>query len=67
MMETCTEIMVDKGFNILNEYAARRIDVIIPPEKHGSRQMMPAEITKTNNIVKTRILVEQVICRLKIF
>ena len=66
MMETCTEIMVDKGFNILNECAARRIDVIVPPGKRGSSQMMPAEITKTNKIAKTRILVEQVIHCLKV-
>ena len=29
--------------------------------------MLPSEVTKTNEIAKTRILVEQVIRRLKVF
>ena len=61
MMEPYTELMVNKGFNISNECVAKRIYVVVPPEKRGSSQMLPSEVTKTNKIAKTRILVEQII------
>ena len=47
MMEPYTELMVDKGFNISNECAAKRIYVVVPPGKRGSSQMLPSEVTKT--------------------
>ena len=60
MMEPYTELMVDKGFII-------RIYVVFPPGKRGSSQMLPSEVTKTNKIVKTRIIFEQVIRRVNVF
>ena len=47
MMEPYTELMNDKGFNISNECAAKRIYVVVPPGKRGSSQMLPSEVTKT--------------------
>ena len=67
MMEPYTELMVDKGFNISNECAAKRICVLVLPGKWGPCQMLPWEVTKTNKIAKTQILVEQVIWCLKGF
>ena len=58
MMEPYTELMVDKGFNISNECAAKRIYVVGPPGKQVSNQMLPSEVTKTNKIPKTQVLVE---------
>ena len=55
------------GFNISNESAAKIIYVVVSPGKRGSSQMLPSEVTKRKNIAKTRILVEQVIRRLKVF
>ena len=60
-MELSTELITHKGFNISNECAAKRICVVVPPGKPGLSQMLPSEVTKTNKIAKTRILVEQVI------
>ena len=62
-----TEIMVDKGFNIKEESAARFINVLVPPANRGQSQMLPKDIKKTNDIAKLRILVEQVIRRFKTF
>ena len=67
MMEAYTELMMDKGFIISNDCAAKRIYVVVQPGKRGSSQMLPSEVTKTNKITKTRILVEQVIRRPKVF
>ena len=61
MMEPYTELMVDKGFEISKECAAKRLYVLVPPGKGGSSQMLPSEVTKTNKIAKTWIFVEQVI------
>ena len=62
MMEPYTELMVDKGVNISNECAAKRIYVVVRPGKRESSQMLPSEVTKTNKIVaNTRIRVKQVI------
>ena len=41
VMEPYTELMVDKGFNISKECAAKRIYVVVPPGKQGSSQMLP--------------------------
>ena len=55
LMKPYTELMVDKGFNISNECAAKRIYVVVPPGKQSS-QMLPSEVTKTNKIAKTYII-----------
>ena len=60
-------IMCDKGFGISEECDARRITLYVPPGKRGMSQMGHVEVAKTNRIAKLRILVEQVICRLKSF
>ena len=67
LVEPYSEIMVDKGFNIKKECAARFIDVHVPPGNRGQWQMLPKEIKKTSDIAKLRISVEQVIMRFKIF
>ena len=67
MMEPYTELLVDKGFNNSNECAAKRNYVVIPPGKRGWSKMLLSEVTKTNKIAKTWILVEQDIRRLKVF
>ena len=59
--------MVDKGFNLFDECAARCLHFTVPPERRGESQMTPAEINKTSAIAKVRILLEQVIRRLKTF
>ena len=60
-------VMCDKGFNINEECAARRISLYVPPGKRGMSQMGNAEVSRTNRIAKLRILVEQVIRRMKCF
>ena len=60
-------IMADKGFNLSDECTARNIHFIIPPGKRGSSQMSPSSISKTSSIAQVRILVEQVIRRIKTF
>ena len=59
--------MYDKGFNLGEECASRFITVSVPPGRKGAAQMTPAEIVKTKKIANMRILIEQVIRRLKIF
>ena len=39
--------LVDKGFKICNECAAKRIYVVVLPGKRGSSQTLPSEVTKT--------------------
>ena len=61
-------LMTDKGFsNIGQECADKNIHLIVPPGKRGTSQMTPEEVKKTSEIAKTRILVEQVIRRIKTF
>jgi len=60
-------LMADKGFNLYDECAARALYFCVPPGKRGASQMTPAEVKKTGDIAKVRILVEQVIRRLKTF
>ena len=62
-----SQIMYDKGFNLSDECASHFITVSVPPGRRGSAQMTPAEIVKTKKIANMRILVEQVIRRLKLF
>lgn len=62
-----SRIMADKGFNISKECASNRIYLTVPPGKRGISQMTPQEIKKTSQVAKVRILVEQVIRRVKTF
>ena len=59
--------MADKGFNLVDECAGRNITVIVPPGKRGASQMTHAEVSNTSAIAKVRILVEQIIRRIKTF
>ena len=59
--------MADKGFSIVDDCGARCIYFIVPRGIRGATRMTPSDINKTSSIVKVRILVEQVIRRLKIF
>ena len=56
--------MADKGFRISQECTARQIQLIIPP---GHTQMLSGQVLKTKEIAQPRILVEQVIRRVKYF
>ena len=60
-------IMADKGFNIGNECADRCISLHVPPGKRGQSQMSKACVAKTKKIANRRILIEQVIRRMKTF
>ena len=60
-------IMADKGFNIDEECTARHIFLSVPPGKRDKSQFMPSEMKTTSKIAKVRILVEQVIRRMKTF
>ena len=60
------KIMADKGFIINQECTARRIHLIIPPGRRGQTQMS-GQVLKTKEIAQLRILVEQVIRRLKCY
>eukprot|EP00111_Clytia_hemisphaerica_P015034 TCONS_00044246-protein len=60
-------LMTDKGFNIEQECAQKSIHLIIPPGRRGTSQMTEAQLKKTAHIAKVRILVEQVIRRVKTF
>jgi hypothetical protein len=60
-------IMVDKGFRIAEECAARQIQLIIPPGKRGHSQMNQKQVVDTKEIARLRILVEQVIRRIRTF
>ena len=62
-----SSLMVDKGFNISDECAARNINLIIPPGRRGNSQMLTKDVKTTGKVAKLRILVEQVIRRLKTF
>ena len=65
-IEPYCSIMADKGFIISKECTARRLNLIIPPRRRGDAQMQ-TNILKTKVVVQLRILVEQVIRRLKCF
>ena len=66
-LEPYCSIMADKGFKISKECAAKRVNLIIPPGKRGHAQMLSGQVLKTKEIAQLRILVEQVIRRLKCF
>lgn len=60
-------LMADKGFNLETECVARSLTLYVPPGKRGLSQMTPDAVRKTKKIANLRILVEQVIRRLKTF
>lgn len=62
-----TSLMADKGFSIAAECAQLSLGVIIPPGRRGQSQMSTAAVQKTKKVANLRILVEQVIRRLKCF
>jgi hypothetical protein len=69
-LDLCDEhdvVMADKGFNIRDECISRHIVLEIPPGKKGEAQMTIANVQKTKMIAKLRILIEQVIRRMKTF
>ena len=59
--------MADKGFNIVDDCAARCILFTVSPGKRNATQMTPSDANKTLSTAKVRMLVEQVIRRLKTF
>ena len=61
-----TRIMADRGFNIQNECDARLIYFTVPPGRKGTAEMA-VEVRETSKVAKLRILVEQVIRRVKTF
>ena len=62
-----SRIMFDKGFKLSDECAHRFIYYASPPGRTGAAQMTPSGLRKTKHIANLRILVEQVIRRLKTF
>ena len=60
-------IQADKGFHIRDDCDVRGILLHLPPGKRGRAQMSTAENNKTTRVANLRILVEQVIRRLKTF
>jgi len=60
-------IQADKGFNIQEECDARLLTLHVPPGKRGQVQMTKVAVEKTKRVANLRILVEQVIRRLKTF
>ena len=60
-------LLADRGFNIADECTARHIFLSVPPGKRGTTQFAPTDVKKTSDIAKVRILVEQVIRRMKTF
>ena len=62
-----TTLMADKGVNISEECHRYFLSLAVPPGRRGLPQMPSAAVQKTKQIANKRILVEQVIRRLKIF
>lgn len=65
--ESYDMIQADKGFNIQEECDACLLSLHVPPGKRGKVQMTCVAVEKTKRIANLRILVEQVIRRLKTF
>ena len=59
--------MAYKGLNLFDEYTVRSLYFIVPLGRRGTTQMAPADVSKTSNIAKVKILVEQLIRRMKTF
>ena len=69
-LDKCDEhdmLQADKGFNIFDECASRMIKLYQPPGLRGDVQMSTTAVTKTKKIANLRILIEQVIRRMKSF
>ena len=66
-LEPYDMIQADKGYSSHDECAARRVQLHVPPGKRGQAQMAVAANIKTSRIANLRILVEQVIRRIKSF
>ena len=60
-------IQADKGLNIFDDCAARMINLNVPPGLRDDAQMTVQSVMKTKNVAALRILVEQVIRKLKSF
>ncbi len=60
-------VKTDKGFQIENECAERLLHLSIPPGLRGEAQMSSANVQKTMEVANLRILIEQVIRRIKTF
>jgi len=60
-------IQADKGFNIREECHARLLTLHVPPGLRGQVQMTSVAVAKTKQIANLRILIEQVIRRLKTY
>jgi DDE superfamily endonuclease/Helix-turn-helix of DDE superfamily endonuclease len=60
-------LQADKGFNIASDCEARLVSLDVPPGKRGSPQLSVGACKKTKRIANQRILVEQVIRRVKTF
>ena len=67
LLEPYDEIMANKGFMIRQECEACRVHLRIPPGKRGTAQMTVTDVTNTKKVANIRILVEQVIRRVKTF
>jgi hypothetical protein len=67
LLEPYDEIMADKGFMIHKECEARLVTLQIPPGKRGTVQMSVNDLNQTKQVANIRILVEQVIRRVKTF
>jgi len=60
-------IMADKGINICNECEQRGISLYVPHGKRCHSQMTSSAVFDTKRISNNRIIIEQVIRRLKTF
>jgi len=60
-------IMADRGFNLHNECAEKKLLYAAPPGKRGISQFQSELVKDTARIARLRILVEQVIGRLRVF
>nr|XP_047127617.1 uncharacterized protein LOC124808519 [Hydra vulgaris] len=67
LVPSYSTLMADKCFNLIEECVARKIYFITPSGRRGTSQMIASDVSKTSAIAKVRILVEQVIRRLKTF
>ena len=60
-------ILCDRGFNVDSLLINRGCKIAIPPRAQGVNQFTEAEIKKTKRVANERILIENVIGRLRIF
>ena len=67
LLDTNDMILVDKGFQIKNECNERNIQLNIPAGLRGKVQMTKVAVERTKRVATLRILVEQVIGRLRRF